>query len=45
MPTGTLTFTKDRLARLKDKYAKAKKAGLKEFKFDGYIYSLGMPFI
>ena len=44
MPTETLTFTKDRLARLKDKYAKAKEAGLEEFNFDVYDLLIGCAF-
>ena len=36
MPTETLTFTKDRLTRLKDEYPKAKEASLEEFNCDGY---------
>ena len=44
MPTETLTFTKDRLARLKDEYAKAKEAGLEEFNFDGYDILIGYAF-
>ena len=44
MPTETLTFTKDRLARLKDEYAKAKEAGLEEFNFDGYGFLIGYAY-
>ena len=44
MPAETLTFTKDRLARLKDKYAKAKEVGLDEFTFDGYDLLIGYAY-
>ena len=44
MPTETLTFTKDRLARLKDEYAKAKDASLEEFSFDGYDLLIGYAY-
>ena len=44
MSTETLTFTKDRLARLKDEYAKAKEAGLEEFNFDGYDFLIGYAY-
>tara|TARA_A100001015_G_C14514204_1_gene527826 strand:- start:324 stop:473 length:150 start_codon:yes stop_codon:yes gene_type:complete len=45
MQTETLTYSKNRLARLKDKYAKAKEAGLEGFYFDGYDLLLSMSFI
>ena len=41
MPIETLTFTKDRLARLKDEYAKVKEAGLEKFNFDGCGFLIG----
>ena len=44
MPTETLTFTKDRLARLKNQYAKAKEASLDEFSFDGYDLLIGYAY-
>ena len=45
MTTETLTFSKARLARLKDEYAKAKEAGLEGFYFDGYDLLFSMSFI
>lgn len=44
MPAETLTFTKDRLARLKNQYAKAKEASLDEFSFDGYDLLIGYAY-
>ena len=44
MPAETLTFTKNRLARLKDEYAKAKEVGLDEFTFDGYDLLIGYAY-
>ena len=44
MPAETLTFTKNRLARLKDEYAEAKEVGLDEFTFDGYDLLIGYAY-
>ena len=41
MTTETLTFSKARLARLKDEYASAKAEGREEFEFDGYTFLIG----
>jgi hypothetical protein len=44
MPTETLTFSKERLAKPKDEYAIAKEAGLEEFNFDGYDFLIGYAY-
>lgn len=44
MPTETLTFTKDRLTRLKDECPKAKEASLEEFNFDEYDLLVGYAY-
>ena len=41
MTTETLTFSKARLARLKEEYASAKAEGKEEFEFDGYTFLIG----
>ena len=41
MTTETLTFSKDRLVRLKDSYAEAISEGRDEFTFDGYDFLVG----
>ena len=41
MTTETLTFSKARLARLKEEYASAKAEGKEEFGFDGYTFLIG----
>jgi hypothetical protein len=38
MTSELLTFTKDRLARLKDEYAAAIASGESSFQFDGYDF-------
>ena len=41
MTTETLTFSKARLARLKDCYASAEAEGKEEFEFDGITLLIG----
>tara|TARA_B100000700_G_C14202688_1_gene471052 strand:- start:38 stop:253 length:216 start_codon:yes stop_codon:yes gene_type:complete len=41
MASELLTFTKDRLARLKDAYASAIASGEQSFQFDGYDFLVG----
>ena len=40
MPTETLIFAKEKLAQLKDEYAKAEEAALEEFNFDGQDFTI-----
>ena len=44
MTSELLSFTKDRLIRLKDAYATAVATGEKEFKFDGYDFLVDYAF-